>query len=109
MRRRQTAQRRRGSIEISSIGKVRSVFQASVANTGDNAIPIAASRGSVTSFPGPPCGGIILLRRPGSALTGNRDVFVAANVLAVLARLGNRGGDFLRVDAPIRGGLGEIP
>ena len=49
------------------------------------------------------------MRRSGSALTGDGDVFVAAKVLAVLARLGNRAGDFVGVDAPIGGGLSEIP
>ena len=44
-----------------------------------------------------------------SALAGNGDVFVAAGVTAVAAgRLGNRPRDFIRIDAPIGRGLGEI-
>src|SRR5450756_1296649 len=71
--------------------------------------PIASSRGSVTSFPGRRCDGVILPRRAASALAGDRDVFVAAGVGAVVARLGNRAGDLVGVDAAVGGGLGEIP
>ena len=42
-------------------------------------------------------------------MTGDRDVFVAAGVVAVLTCLGNRACDFVRVDAPVRQRLGEIP
>jgi hypothetical protein len=58
---------------------------------------------------GAPVWRVILARTPGSALAGNRDVFDASGTIAVLGRLGNRAGDFLRVDAPVGRGLGEIP
>jgi hypothetical protein len=45
----------------------------------------------------------------GSTLAGNRDVFTATGMVTVLARLGNRAGDFIGVDAPIGCGLGEFP
>jgi hypothetical protein len=44
-----------------------------------------------------------------SALTGNGDVFVAAGVTAFSANCsGNRPRYFIRIDAPIGRGLGEI-
>ncbi len=43
------------------------------------------------------------------ALTGNGDVFIATGMAAALAGLGNRAGNFIRVDAAVGGGLGEIP
>ena len=82
--------------------------QASRANRGDDALPIAASRGSVTSFPGHRCGEASRWRRSPLPLAGNRDVFVAAGMAAVRGGLWNRAGDFVRVDPPIRCGLGEI-
>ena len=41
-------------------------------------------------------------------MAGNGDVFVAAGMAAVRARLGNRAGDFIGVDAPIGRSLDEI-
>jgi len=76
---------------------------------GTSGAPIAASRGSVTSFPGHRCGGVILSRRNGSALAGDGDVFVAADVLAAIAGPRNDAGNFVGVDAPIGRGLGKIP
>src|ERR1700736_6843151 len=70
---------------------------------------IAASRGTVTSFPGRRCGGAILPQQEASALTGYGDVFVATGMVAVFACLGNRACDFIRIDAPVRRGLGKIP
>ena len=42
-------------------------------------------------------------------MAGNGDIFVAAGMVAALARLGNRPGHFIGIDPPIGGGLGEIP
>src|SRR4051812_44004814 len=71
--------------------------------------PIAASRGSVTSFPGLRCGGVICPRER-STLAGNGDVFAAAGVVAVVARLSrDRTGDFIGVYTPIGRRLGEVP
>jgi hypothetical protein len=51
----------------------------------------------------------MLPRQTSSALAGNGDVFPATGMVAALSRLGNRAGDFIRVDAPVGRGLGEIP
>ena len=73
---------------------------------------IPASRGSVTSFPGRRCGGgsSACRVRTASALAGDGDVFVAAGMVAVAADgLGNRAGDFIGIDAPIRHWPGQNP
>ncbi len=44
-----------------------------------------------------------------SALAGDRDVFVATGMGAVLASLWNRAGNLIRVDAPVGRSLGEVP
>src|SRR5258707_9277397 len=72
-------------------------------------LPLAASRGSVTSFPGRRCGARAF--DPAAlALAGNGDVFVATGMVAIiLVCLGNRPGYFIGIDAPVGRGLGEIP
>jgi hypothetical protein len=46
----------------------------------------------------------------GSALAGNGDVFLAAGTAAVFTgTIGNGPRDFIRIDAPVGRGLGEIP
>ena len=42
-------------------------------------------------------------------LASNGDVFIATSVAAVFARLGNRAGYFIGVNAAVGGSLGEIP
>ncbi len=74
---------------------------------------IAASRGSVTSFPGRRCGRKTLDL---AATDGSQRWQVMATYslqpawLQVIAGgLGNRPGDFIGIDAPVGRGLGEIP
>ena len=51
-----------------------------------------------------------MLRQDASALAGNGDVLIATGMVAATAGdLGNRSGDFVRVDTPVGRGLGEIP
>src|SRR5262249_18547867 len=66
-------------------------------------LPIAASRGSVTSFPRQARGTHAL-----SALAGDGDVFVAATVLAISRVFWNRSGDFVWVNAAVRGSESKI-
>ena len=74
-----------------------------------SAPPIAASCGSVTSFPGHRCG-TESSRVPArlSALAGDGDIFVATATRAVRAGFRHRPGDFIRIDAAIGRGLGKI-
>ena len=42
-------------------------------------------------------------------MAGNGDVFIATGMVAVAGGLGNRSGDFIRIDTPVGRGLGELP
>jgi hypothetical protein len=73
---------------------------------------ISASRGSVTSFPGHECGGLSAIPAFSfigwSALTGNRDVFVASAVPAGACGPRNRIRHLIGPDASVSGGLCKI-
>src|SRR5882757_841224 len=79
-------------------------------------LALAASRGSVTSFPGRRCGGASrwfncrTCRDQVSALARDGDILAAAGTrTAIAAGFGNRARHFIGIDPPIGGGLDEIP
>src|SRR5579872_4007663 len=79
-----------------------------VNKSGITWLPLPASRGSVTSFPGHQYGGRGSSGIDSLALASNGHIFIATGMAAVFAGLGNRAGNFIRIDPAVGGGLGEI-